>query len=87
MCDLGPYRQALSGEYAARELRNDVKDGRFDADVVEAVPGAAGHPTLRRRHGPAESPPVIPTSSGYWPGAVRARRSRAPAGDLAEDGP
>jgi HD-GYP domain-containing protein (c-di-GMP phosphodiesterase class II) len=48
-----PYRPALSGEDAARELRDDVKGGRLDADVVEAVLGAAGHRTMRRRHGPA----------------------------------
>jgi HD-GYP domain-containing protein (c-di-GMP phosphodiesterase class II) len=48
-----PYRPALSDEDAARELRDDVKGGRFDADVVEAVLGAAGHRTMRRRHGPA----------------------------------
>ncbi len=48
-----PYRPALSGEDAARELREDAKGGRFDAEVVEAVLGAAGHRTMRRRPGPA----------------------------------
>ena len=46
-----PYRPALSGEDAARELREDAKGGRFDAEVVEAVLGAAGHRTMRRRPG------------------------------------
>ena len=31
----------------------EVKAGRYDADVVEAVLGAAGHRVARRREGPA----------------------------------
>ena len=38
-----PYRDALTPEVAAKELRAEVKAGRMDGDVVEAVLGAAGH--------------------------------------------
>jgi HD-GYP domain-containing protein (c-di-GMP phosphodiesterase class II) len=48
-----PYRPARSDVEAAAELRADVRAGRLDADVVEAVLGAAGHRTVRRREGPA----------------------------------
>ena len=47
------YRPARSPQDAAAELRMDVKAGRYDADVVEAVLGAAGHRVARRREGPA----------------------------------
>jgi HD-GYP domain-containing protein (c-di-GMP phosphodiesterase class II) len=47
-----PYRDALSRERAASELRAEVKCGHMDADVVEAVLGAAGHRVARRRDGP-----------------------------------
>ena len=48
-----PYRPARSADDAAAELRAEVKAGRFDADAVEAVLGAAGHRVSRRREGPA----------------------------------
>jgi HD-GYP domain-containing protein (c-di-GMP phosphodiesterase class II) len=48
-----PYRPARSPQDAAAELRLEVKAGRYDADVVEAVLGAAGHRVARRREGPA----------------------------------
>ena len=48
-----PYREARSAEDAAAELRADVRAGRLDAEVVEAVLGAAGHRVSRRREGPA----------------------------------
>ena len=48
-----PYRDALPAEAAASQLRRDVRDGRMDADAVEAVLSAAGHRTQRRREGPA----------------------------------
>jgi HD-GYP domain-containing protein (c-di-GMP phosphodiesterase class II) len=47
-----PYRDALAPERAASELRAEVKCGHMDADVVEAVLGAAGHRVARRREGP-----------------------------------
>jgi HD-GYP domain-containing protein (c-di-GMP phosphodiesterase class II) len=48
-----PHRPERSAGEAAAELRADVKAGRFDADAVEAVLGAAGHRVARRREGPA----------------------------------
>jgi len=48
-----PYRDALSAEQAASELRGEVKAGRMDGDVVEALLGTAGHRVARRREGPA----------------------------------
>jgi HD-GYP domain-containing protein (c-di-GMP phosphodiesterase class II) len=53
MRETRPYRPARSPQDAAAELRADVKAGRYDADVVEAVLGAAGHRVARRREGPA----------------------------------
>jgi len=53
MCELRPYRDALLPEVAAKELRGEVKAGRMDGDVVEAVLGTAGHRVARRREGPA----------------------------------
>ena len=47
-----PYREAWTAEFAAAQLRADVKAGRMDADAVEAVLAAAGHATLRKREGP-----------------------------------
>jgi HD-GYP domain-containing protein (c-di-GMP phosphodiesterase class II) len=48
-----PYRAALSAEQAAHELRAEARAGRLDVEIVEAVLGAAGHRTFRRREGPA----------------------------------
>jgi HD-GYP domain-containing protein (c-di-GMP phosphodiesterase class II) len=53
MCEPRPHRAALSPEGAASELRAEVRAGRMDGDVVEAVLGAAGHRVARRREGPA----------------------------------
>ena len=53
MIEPRPHRTALSASEAARELRHEVKSGRLDGDVVEAVLGAAGHRVARRREGPA----------------------------------
>jgi len=47
------HRPARSPEDAARELREEVRRGRLDADAVDAVLGAAGHRVARRREGPA----------------------------------
>jgi HD-GYP domain-containing protein (c-di-GMP phosphodiesterase class II) len=48
-----PYRPALSADEAAIQLRSDVRAGRLDAEVCEAVLSAAGHRVRRRREGPA----------------------------------
>jgi HD-GYP domain-containing protein (c-di-GMP phosphodiesterase class II) len=49
-----PYRPALSAEAAATQLRADVRAGRLDAEVSEALLSAAGHRVPRRRQGPAD---------------------------------
>jgi HD-GYP domain-containing protein (c-di-GMP phosphodiesterase class II) len=48
-----PYRDALSAEQAAAELRADAAAGRLAADVVESVLSAAGHTSQRRAAHPA----------------------------------
>jgi HD-GYP domain-containing protein (c-di-GMP phosphodiesterase class II) len=48
-----PHRPAYSVDEAAATLRADTKAGRYDAEAVEAVLGAAGHRVPRRREGPA----------------------------------
>ena len=48
-----PYRPALSGEDAAGSYARTQRAGASTREVVEAVLGAAGHRTMRRRHGPA----------------------------------
>jgi HD-GYP domain-containing protein (c-di-GMP phosphodiesterase class II) len=48
-----PHRPALSDEASAVELRAEVRAGRMDGELVEAVLGAAGHRVPRRRDGPA----------------------------------
>jgi HD-GYP domain-containing protein (c-di-GMP phosphodiesterase class II) len=48
-----PYRPALGADDAAAELRREGEAGRLDAEIVEAVLGAAGHRVRRRREGPA----------------------------------
>jgi HD-GYP domain-containing protein (c-di-GMP phosphodiesterase class II) len=53
MCEPRPHRPARPPDDAARELREDVRAGRLDADAVDAVLGAAGHRVPRRREGPA----------------------------------
>ena len=53
MTELRPHRPARPPDDAARELREDVRGGRLDADAVDAVLGAAGHRVPRRREGPA----------------------------------
>jgi HD-GYP domain-containing protein (c-di-GMP phosphodiesterase class II) len=53
MSELRPHRPARSPEDAARQLREEVRHGRLDADAVDAVLGAAGHRVARRREGPA----------------------------------
>jgi len=47
------HRPALTAKQAASELRAEVRDGRLDAEAVDAVLGAAGQPRAARRAGPA----------------------------------
>jgi HD-GYP domain-containing protein (c-di-GMP phosphodiesterase class II) len=48
-----PHRAALSMAEATEALRDDVRAGRLDATVVDAVLMAAGERVSRRREGPA----------------------------------
>jgi HD-GYP domain-containing protein (c-di-GMP phosphodiesterase class II) len=48
-----PYRDALSADQAAAELRADAAAGRLAADAVESVLSAAGHHAVRRLEYPA----------------------------------
>lgn len=50
-----PYREAISAEGAAQELRRQVAHGKFDGAVVEALLAAAGHqrPPLTKRELPS----------------------------------
>ena len=48
-----PYRPPLASADAADQLRAEVKAGRLDGESVHGVLAAAGHPTPRRREGPA----------------------------------
>jgi HD-GYP domain-containing protein (c-di-GMP phosphodiesterase class II) len=47
-----PYRDALTADDAAREVRTDVRAGRLDPAAADAVLRAAGHRVGRRRDGP-----------------------------------
>ena len=48
-----PYRPALSAGAAAAQVRADVRAGRLDAEISEALLSAAGHQVRRRRQGVA----------------------------------
>jgi HD-GYP domain-containing protein (c-di-GMP phosphodiesterase class II) len=48
-----PHRAALPPDAAARALRDRARGGTLDAEAVEAVLAAAGHPTRRRHSYPA----------------------------------
>jgi HD-GYP domain-containing protein (c-di-GMP phosphodiesterase class II)/DNA-binding CsgD family transcriptional regulator len=43
MTEPRPYRDALSAEEAAEQLRREVRAGKLDGDAANAVLGAAGH--------------------------------------------
>jgi HD-GYP domain-containing protein (c-di-GMP phosphodiesterase class II) len=47
------YRPTMTATEAATELRHDVAAGRLDAEAVDAVLTADGHPRAKRRAGPA----------------------------------
>jgi HD-GYP domain-containing protein (c-di-GMP phosphodiesterase class II) len=53
MCEPRPHRESLAADGAAGELRVGVRAGRLDADAVDAVLAATGHPPPRRSQGPA----------------------------------
>jgi HD-GYP domain-containing protein (c-di-GMP phosphodiesterase class II) len=49
MTEPRPHRPALTPEQAGAQLRREAREGRLDADAVEAVLAAAGRPVQRRR--------------------------------------
>jgi HD-GYP domain-containing protein (c-di-GMP phosphodiesterase class II) len=53
MVEPRPHREPRTPEQAAARLRAEVKEGRIEADSAEAVLGAAGHRSNRRREWPA----------------------------------
>jgi HD-GYP domain-containing protein (c-di-GMP phosphodiesterase class II)/DNA-binding CsgD family transcriptional regulator len=53
MTESRPHRDALPPEQAVAELRAGVRQTLFDAEAVDAVLAAAGHPVKRRRAWPA----------------------------------
>jgi response regulator RpfG family c-di-GMP phosphodiesterase len=53
MREARPHRPALDPQPAASEMRAEVRDGRLDAEAVEAVLASAGHARRKRRRGPA----------------------------------
>ena len=82
-----PYRRALDPATAARDLRVEADAGRFDAEAVEAVLGAAGHAARP----PARVPVRPDRARGRGPAPARARADeqadRGAARGLAADGP
>ena len=48
------HREAFSQKSAATVLLGEARDGRLDADAVDAVLDAAGQPKTRRPHGVAD---------------------------------
>ncbi|MGH2455319.1 MAG: HD domain-containing phosphohydrolase [Candidatus Limnocylindria bacterium] len=44
-----PYRSALTRDAAAEEINRDARQGRFDAEVVQAVLAGAGHGAISER--------------------------------------
>ena len=53
MVEPRPHREPRTPEQAAARLRDEVKEGRIEADSAEVVLGAAGHRSNRRREWPA----------------------------------
>jgi HD-GYP domain-containing protein (c-di-GMP phosphodiesterase class II) len=52
-----PHRAGMAPDVAAIHLRDEVRDGRLDAEAVEAVLAAAGHQPQKRPPAPAELTP------------------------------
>jgi HD-GYP domain-containing protein (c-di-GMP phosphodiesterase class II) len=53
MTEARPHRPALSIDYAADELRREVRNGRLDGEAVQAILSAAG-----QRRGPRRTPRI-----------------------------
>src|SRR5581483_11431972 len=57
LCEARPHRPAFSAEDAASQVRDEVREGRLDAEATEAVLAAAGHRPQRQRTAPANLTP------------------------------
>ena len=85
LCEPRPHRAALAEEEAATHLRDEVRDGRLDAEAVEAVLASVGHPSQRHeRAAPADLTPrevdvlrLIARGADLGPGRHRARHPAA----------
>jgi HD-GYP domain-containing protein (c-di-GMP phosphodiesterase class II) len=53
LTELRPHRDAMPARDAAQLLRAEVKRGKLDGDMAEAVLAAAGHATRKRRKTPS----------------------------------
>src|SRR4051812_1569031 len=56
MCESRPHRPALDASAAEQELLREAKEGRLDADAVDAVLNASGHRVAQR---PRELPAAL----------------------------
>ncbi len=54
LCEARPHRPATPPKDAAKQVRDEVRDGRLDAEATEAVLAVAGHRPQRRRSAPAD---------------------------------
>jgi HD-GYP domain-containing protein (c-di-GMP phosphodiesterase class II) len=54
LLELRPHRPAHAPEEAAKHVRAEVSAGRLEADAVNGVLRAAGHPVKQRREWPAQ---------------------------------
>ncbi|MCA9907300.1 MAG: response regulator transcription factor, partial [Anaerolineae bacterium] len=53
LLEMRPHRPPSTPDAAANSLRRDVRAGKLDAEAVDAVLSAAGHPVQRARRSSA----------------------------------
>jgi HD-GYP domain-containing protein (c-di-GMP phosphodiesterase class II) len=75
-----PHRAALAEEVVATHLRDEVRDGRLDADAVEAVLASTGHRS--RRHERAAPADLTPREVEVLRLIARGRNSAQVAAEL-----
>ena len=86
MCEPRPHRAARARPRKRRpSCARRSKAGRYDADAVEAVLGAAGHRVVRRREGPAGLTVREIEVLRLVARGLRTRRSRERSVHLGED--
>jgi HD-GYP domain-containing protein (c-di-GMP phosphodiesterase class II) len=54
LCEPRPHRPGISTEDAAKQLREESREGRIDGEAVEAVLAASGHRPRRRESAPGD---------------------------------